>query len=129
MYFPLITILINHSNIHTYILGVHYSHLKSFFKISIWHDVVILMLFHRSCIYNHVRPPKLSWNIYIFYPIKISINDYIFMCRLTITSMSFLGTPRLLALGISPWQGSSLAGVGQFMSPTLGTSNGPSRFQ
>ena len=97
-------------------------------KTSIWPDVVILMLFLQYCIYTHMRPPELSWNIYIFYNIIISVNVYICMCRFTITAMSFLGILGLLALGISPWQGSSLAGVEWFMSLTVGTSNGPSRF-
>ena len=72
-----------------------------------------------------LSPPKLSWNIY-FYNIITSINVSICMCRLTSTAMSW-GMLGFLTLTISPWQGSSLAGVEQIMSPTLGTSNGPSR--
>ena len=69
--------------------------------------------------------PKLSWSIY-FYNIIMSINVSICMCRLTSTAMSW-GMLGFLTLTMSPWQGSSLAGVERIMSPTLGTSNGPSR--
>ena len=69
--------------------------------------------------------PKLSWNIY-FYNIIMSINVSICMYRLTSTTMSW-GMLGFLTLTISPWQGSSLAGVERIMSPTLGTSNDPSR--
>ena len=59
----------------------------------------------------------------------MSVSISICMCRLTITAMTFLGMLGPLVLGISPWQGSTLAGVEQNMPPTLGTSSAPSRFQ
>ena len=67
-----------------------------------------------------MSPPKLSWNIY-FYNIIMIINVFICMCRLISTAMSW-GMLGVLTLTISPWQGSSLAGIEQIMSPTLGTS-------
>ena len=60
------------------------------------------MLFHRYCIYIRMGPPKLPWNIYIFYNIIVSINVYICMCSLTTTVMTFFGMLGLLALGIPP---------------------------
>ena len=60
------------------------------------HHVVTQALY-----FNHVRPPKLSWNIYIFYNIILSVNVYICMSTLTITYIS-IGNAWASSLGHLP---------------------------
>ena len=85
-------------------------------KISIWPDVVIPSCStDKSTLLEHILLKHHNEHQCLYC-----------MCRLTGTAMSWemLG---FLTMTIFPWQGSSLAGVEQIMSPTLGTSNGPSR--